>query len=337
MRALFLFLSLVVFGCGCGSSGSDNGPDGSMTDGGSSNDVVNGSDQSSTGSEGGIDAGMAMPTALVTGLMGQTCCLATDATYLYYMMGGAVYAVPLAGGMPKMLAPGNYGVRGTIFPTKDYLYVLYVNDVLGKVAIPGGGLSVISLGLAPSQFGAVLSGTTMYWGGYYANVIEQIDIGGGMASNLFTNQKSPMGIAGDSTRLFWILEGTSGAIMTAALPNGMPQMVGMVQTGPVGVLGFDATNVYFIELGNGLAKMPRTGGTATTLLASGKGLPLAEGINWFSADGQSVWASSGVGIFKVDPSGTFAKVSGQPAGGIISDANAIYWIGGTSIYASPKP
>jgi hypothetical protein len=331
MRAAFLFSSILI---GCGSSG--NGPDGSMNDGGST-DVANGSDGSSGNGNDASDGAAAMPTPLATGLMGQVCCLASDATYVYFLMSGNIYEVPIAGGMPKELSPSNYGTVGTLVPTKDVLYVMFWQGVLGKVALPGGGLTVV-LGLAQTQFGAVVSGTTLYWPALFADSINQIDVnGGGMGTVLFPNQKAPIGMAGDSTRLFWVEQGTNGAIVTATLPNGMPQTVGMVQTGPVGALGYDATNVYFIQLGNALAKIPRAGGSATALIGAGMGLPLGDGVNSFTADGMWIWAASDKGIFKVDPSGPYVNVMSQSAAGIISDANNLYWIGNNAIYKSAKP
>jgi hypothetical protein len=305
-----------------------------MNDGGST-DGANGSD--GTSGPDASDGGTAMPTPLVTGLMGQPCCLASDATSVYYMLSGAVYSVPIAGGTPLELAPGSYGVLGNIVPTKDYLYVVYVVGVLGKITLPGGGYAKLWTGQAQSEYGAVLSGTTLYWGALYANAIVQFDVTSGMGSNLFTNQKAPLGVAGDANQLFWVEQGTPGAIVTASLPNGMPQTIGTPQVGPVGVIGFDATNVYFIQLGNALAKIPRAGGTATPLLGSGMGLPLADGVNWFSVDGTSIWASTDKGIFKVAPSGAYSIVIPGSATGVISDANNLYWIGNNAIYKSPKP
>lgn len=322
MRAVFL--SLLILGCGSSGGG---GPDGSVPEDGGSSDAV---------AEQNADGGsVAMPTLLAM-WPGPACCLSNDATSLYFLSSGYVYSVPIAGGMPTLLASPSYANLATTLPVKDTLYVMFWEGVLGEVPLPAGGLKPFEH-IPQSGRGLVLLGTTLYWGGQ--NAINQIDVSGGMPTQTFMRPTNPIAITNDGMQLFWLEGSANASIVTATLPSGPPQVLGTASVlNPEGVMGVDSTSVYFLAGNNqGLMKIPRAGGTPTTIFGPNMGLKITEGISWFTVDGSTLWVSAAGKIYKLDSSGKGGVAINSSAGEMVTDANNLYWLGNQGIYKSPKP
>jgi hypothetical protein len=341
MRPFFLFLACAA----CGGGGS--AMPGSSTDAGDAGQPGDAGD-ADLAPDQAADVVLPPPTTLVAKVK-SPCCLAADATNLYYGTdsGATIWSVPIAGGAPTMLA-GSFVNAVTIAVGADALYVLVGTGAIAKVSLPGGGWSPLLQGAGLPGIGLVLVGSTLYWTTSSAGNVMKIDVGGGMAMPVATNQMMPVAIAGDSTGLYWANgTGMNGSIVGMTLPSGAPTPVTTVMF--PWTVAVDATNVYFHENTDtsSLWKVPRSGGAATKLFGPQMGLPLGEWVTWLAPDGSSVFVATGNGghIFEVDPSsgkGTLVVTDG-PVTDVLADATNLYWIsqdpmlGYGNIRKSPKP
>jgi hypothetical protein len=171
---------------------------------------------------------------------------------------------------------------------------------------------------------------------------------GRAAITLASGQSNPIGVAVDTTSVYWIDIG--GNVMKVALIGGTAMTLASDDVGPWAI-ALDATSVYWTNIGGGgptgtVMKVSLGGGTATTL-ASGQSYPFgivtdATSVYW---TGRGPTAAFPGGFPSPPPPANAGTVMKRPLGGgaattlacgqsdpsgIAVDATSVYWTNPTS-------
>jgi hypothetical protein len=186
--------------------------------------------------------------------------------------------------------------------------------------------------LASEQLNPVaiaVDSTSIYWtnngqNGQQGSVME-VPLCGGTPVTLFPEVSWVLGIALNSTNVFWALAYAPFSVLTAPLGGGAPITVAAEQ--PAAYLAADSTNVYWTDSSGTVKKAPVGGGAVTTLASSQDPYGIA-------LDSDSVyWTNVGDftgAIVKVPIGGgaitTIASESNVSFGGSVAvDSTSVYW------------
>jgi hypothetical protein len=230
---------------------------------------------------------------------------------------GQLLKVPVAGGVPVLLASGHEFGRIAVDASSVYFTDGNAGTVM-KVPIAGGPTTTLAVGQAGARAVAV-DATHVYWTSYSSagcpddggpcspdGAIRRVPIGGGIVTTLASGQESPAGLAVDEQNVYW----TSLGIR--------------IQDGSV-------------------RKVARAGGTPTTLAADqwGVGADIAVGSGYVFWTGNSGGAETAtVRKVPIDGGAVSVVVSGSSNGaGIAVDPWRIYWVSfdvsGGSVRSAP--
>ncbi len=213
----------------------------------------------------------------------------------------------------------------------------YTNGSVFTIPTSGGTLVTLASGQGQPSNVAV-SAAAVFWmtsglcttgdsGVSCASYVMSVPLGGGTPTTIASGQNF-VGLALDTTSVYWAIGGSNGAIMTAPLAGGTENVV-VSGVNYAGVIAVDSANVYWSS-GTGssgaVVTAPLTGGAATTL-ASG------QEIGTLTVDSASVYltnsAGSGMGGVNKVPLGGGALTtiaSGQTYADFIAvDSAAAYW------------
>ena len=157
----------------------------------------------------------------------------------------------------------------------------------------------------PISGGIAVDATSVYWTN---GDVMRVPIGGGELTTLAVAQTAGP-VAVDATSVYWA---DSRGLMKVALTGGSPTM--LVSTVGVGFIALDTTNVYYTA-GSGIFRLPLDGGAPPTLLAmAGNTVGVAvdaTNVYWleFGASLQRVPIGGGAAT-TLDTGNTSAAVSG---------------------------
>ena len=203
---------------------------------------------------------------------------------------------------------------------------------LVKVAIGGGSATVLATGSGPSGSAALLSGllavgaTDAYWRD--ATNIERTALDGS-SSTVLVQYAAPLGIAADSTNVYWT-GGSANGVYQAPTSTGSPTVtLASNQAAPDGITV--AGNVYWanggytMTGGGGILSVPIDGGTTTTLASDNAG-PLAvlvdtKNVYWYDFTGGVQAVALGGGT----PTTLATPTSPNQIDGFAIDATYVYF------------
>ncbi|HLL52935.1 MAG TPA: hypothetical protein VK447_05275 [Myxococcaceae bacterium] len=202
---------------------------------------------------------------------------------------------------------------------------------------PVGGSPVA---LATNRFGPVAvatDGGNVYWveNGNPGQVLR-VSANGGTITALAGNRFALMGVATDGTNVYWLESTNPGGIMKVPVGGGAMTAVLTNRFG-VSHIAVDSANLYWVE-GTTLQKMPKAGGTITTLATRVS----AEGL---ATDGVKVyWAENfNPGNIMMVPvgGGTPTNLHSGPHAllGVGVDDTNVYWVENTNpgrVMTGPK-
>ncbi|HEX8795045.1 MAG TPA: hypothetical protein VF765_29060 [Polyangiaceae bacterium] len=145
---------------------------------------------------------------------------------------------------------------------------------------------------AGTAFGLVVSGGTLYWTTNDTNPMDGLvvsgSVAGGQATTMATGQANPLGVAVDTTAVYWANSGTQGADAGSVDQSvwmltfsGNPTPLAQNLSHPVAVWSDPSTSyVYWVELGSPplyadgrVVRASKTPPANPTVLATGQGAP----------------------------------------------------------------
>jgi hypothetical protein len=175
---------------------------------------------------------------------------------------GTIYAVPIGGGDPALVA-SNAGQPTGLFTRNGQMFVTdYQNgllDVLGGAS--GGTVNQLASGLGNAGCLAMDSAGNAYTTDYIGGRVLRVGPGGSV-SEITTGQSNPWGVTVDDTYIYWTNLGT-GDVLRVKL-DGSEQTI-LASNEDLGCLAMDTKYLYWPGGDRGLRRMPKGGGTPVTI------------------------------------------------------------------------
>jgi hypothetical protein len=280
-----------------------------------------------------------------------------DSTCLkdYGLLGGAVVPVNIGLGAPfacGMTGPGGLVTSpGATWSSGKLFWLDRSTPVDGGATTTIGSHDFFlgsspTLGTVPGTALAIASdATTPYWTMTDGTVMSLPT--GGPARTLASGGTSPIGIAADSSYVYWA-DQALGTVMRVANGGGSaPVTIASGQSGPTGV-AVDATYVYWTNYNGGtVMRAPIGGGSAPTTIASGLQEPLSIAVDGSGIYWTTLKSTGGPGpgpeTVMMAPlcggtpttlvAGCYAWSIPQA---IALDPGNVYWISGSGFASTPK-
>src|SRR5690606_28096712 len=120
--------------------------------------------------------------------------VASDGSLLYFISNNGIFSLPLSGGTPTPLAPGEAS-PASLVASGGRLYWANSSDLtIRSVAVGGGAVSTISsAGSAPGSVD--VDASNVYWTEPANGAVQFAPLSGGAAVALATGQQDPRGIS----------------------------------------------------------------------------------------------------------------------------------------------
>lgn len=230
--------------------------------------------------------------------------LASDGHDVYAATQDSIVKIPVGGGSPTTLAP-----------------ISSQQEALG-------------LAVADSQ---VIWSVLEYGGSQNVTSIYSVPVGGGAVSNPHTVAGFAGAFAVDGSDLYWAGVDPMGSCATppcatlvvAPLSGGTPKVLSNNAHGAT-TFAFDASTVYWGTSDAHIMKVPKAGGTTTTLADY-----TASTVTGLGLVGSTLyWGSSSGDVFATPTAGGASKaieVGLDSIRGAVTEDNGVYWIGTTQI------
>jgi hypothetical protein len=172
--------------------------------------------------------------------------------------GGAIRAVAKRGGRPVSLASGLTSARALVADS----YALYFADDAHIEALSKSGGVPLPLAPATCTQAMAQDSTTLYWTEncvlFPPQGIFAVSKLGGLP--VVVSVDAPGSLFADGAFVYWV---DRGIVTAQPRFGGLP--IALYDTGNWGILeALDATSLY-LQIGEGIARVPKTGGSATTI------------------------------------------------------------------------
>jgi len=224
----------------------------------------------------------------------------------HYQGYGAIKMTPTSGGIISTVASNNSmgsgsGIRGLAVDSSGIYWVVSGSDNSQNFG------SVRKLGGVPVNDPVALAATSPV--------------------TLATNLPNPTGLASDGSYIYWIeynwTKPGSGAVKRVPKNGGATSLV-VTGLGEVSGIAVDATNAYFGIWNSSVFRVPKSGGTATSI-----GGAVSSGFLGLDDDfvySASVWSSGQIWKTpKAGGGGTSWLSGGNGSWGIAADQSGVYW------------
>jgi hypothetical protein len=263
------------------------------------------------------------PGSMLTGV-------AVDTTSVYFTQACGAFAcamrIPKSGGTPVELgSAGMWPVTSGI--AVDATSVYFSTGYGDMLSVPLAGGSPVTLGTLNGPVVDVAAGATSVYGlasgmadGGCGGGIGSVPKTGGGAATQIGYACFASGLAVDSSAAYWCAQGILEA--TPVQPPAISVQIGQCYPGTSVVA--DSTSVYSQTGSLAIASVPKTGGTATTLVAQSLASPTAP----LALDATDLYWASSNAIMKVPKAGgtpVTVAVPAQASALAVDDTN-VYWI-----------
>jgi hypothetical protein len=180
--------------------------------------------------------------------------LASDGTNVYWDVGAAAHAAPVAGGAITVLTPGPAGFnRGGQMRLVANGNLYWWADDTNVLSVPaaGGALTILAQGL-PNLSALAVDASAVYVGSAETGAIMSVPFAGGapvaIANTGFFPNFGLQTLAVDGANVYWTDVGRIARVpVTGGQPYPVVDFVPQVHTDGLPTIAFDATNVYWTE------------------------------------------------------------------------------------------
>jgi sugar lactone lactonase YvrE len=221
--------------------------------------------------------------------------LAVDEDSVYWSAGNAVWAAPIAGGAPALIAEDHPCVFTLAVDATHVYWASFSRDEVWAWDKASRTRSRLATGQV-NPTGLAVDGTAVYWASAGGGTVMRADKHTGEVTELATEQPWPVTVAVDETNVYWA--NRDGTILARALAGGEPRYVaaGEPVAGFMSVLAVDSSDVYWITVSsNGESEgyvrtIPKDGGS-TRVLGRAYSNAIAvddEAVYWSTTDGDII-------------------------------------------------
>jgi hypothetical protein len=220
--------------------------------------------------DGSINASTLGGTDLnfLAGNENQPAFLTADTSRVYWANAddGTIKAMPLAGGPPQTtLASNQSRPLGVAVDASNLYWTNSEDGTIKRVPLAGGqAITLFSGQRVPT--GLAVEAGVLYWANSAGGTINTGSVTGGAVTTL-TTDSGAVGLAVDSTHVYWTDGAVTGEVKSIPLTGGQQSVLVSGQNQPYGV-AVDNTQVFWTNLGDSTLKVaPLAGGTPTTLFS----------------------------------------------------------------------
>ena len=179
--------------------------------------------------------------------------IAVDATSLYYYSSVSIDSIPLAGGLPTVLATVTSSA-GALAVDATHVYWV-ASSTVSKVPLAGGTPLTLTTGTVGTNTIA-LDAANVYFA--YSSTVYRTPLTGGSMTTLGSASGSVLDIAVDAAAVYY----TASMVGKFAIDGSTSETLASATTPQR--IAIDADNVYFFN-GTSLSRVPKAGGDVTIL------------------------------------------------------------------------
>lgn len=194
--------------------------------------------------------------------------LAVDETHVYWTLGakGIIARVPITGGQPETFASSQNGPADVAVQGGQVYWVNAGDGTVQRAPAAGGATTQIAAGQGQAWSIAVVAGTVI-WNDEQSGAVRKLGPGDAAPTTLSTAPGS-WAVAADEHRAYWTQLGP-GDVLFAPLAGGAPVTLASNLGGPQAI-AVSGDSVFFTLNGAGsVESVPRLGGVVTILSSEG--------------------------------------------------------------------
>jgi hypothetical protein len=171
--------------------------------------------------------------------------IAIHGTSAFWLAGGSLVTVPVAGGTPTTLASStgasNDGVNMLALDSVNVYWIDFGPGLVLQRPLAGGSTTTLASGRT-NPVSLTVSGTNVYWSeNYQQGQVLSVPVGGGQITTLLSGAIGPL--ASDASSLYYPM---SGVLMKQPLGGGAPTSLASTPVStPVNAMVVDGTSVYW--------------------------------------------------------------------------------------------
>jgi hypothetical protein len=290
-----------------------------------------------------------LPPGTTPPKVGDFACLAIDKASVYWatglqaMSGGAIYKVPLSGGMPQLVVGMQQNPHGIASNGTNLFWTTLPGSIMKSDVNGMGATAIVSNQMGPTWL--VIDATNVYWSNATDGSVWKAGQDGSNPTKLAAIGQGHAGrLAVDQTSVYFT-DSTGGNVYSVPIAGApQPTAIASQQASPRDV----AVAGGFLYFSNGGSNM-MTNGNISKLQLGGSNMPMAIVPNLvnptgIASDGTNVWWAASQMAGAIDRSSAMGGAVTQLATNqtypncIALDAKSIYWIneGGGAVAKAAK-